>query len=178
MNTLRKDPFVAALLIGLGIPVVLLATAITMQHVLHLVPCHMCLEQRTALKVAIALSLVGLLARRSWIGRSLAVASAAAMAATASIAVEQLGGERHWWVLNTPCASNPNKGGTTLDNIMNMPYVRCDVPQWSYAGLTMADMNAMACIATTLVMMALVLRGKTRRRAESKEQALPIAEER
>lgn len=177
MTDIRKDPFLLALLTGLAIPVVLLATAVAMQHVLHLFPCHMCMEQRTALKVAMALSGIGLVVRRSWIGRSLAAASAAAMAATAFIAVEQLGGERRWWTLNTPCASGLDKGRNALDQIMSMPFVRCDVPQWSYAGLTMADLNAMACIATTITMIALVVRGEIGRRAESQEQALPISEE-
>lgn len=177
MNMIRRDPFLAALIVGLIVPALLLGTAVTMQNMLHLVPCHMCLEQRTALKVAMALSAVGLILRRTHVGRILAVASAGGMAGTASIAVNQLGGERHWWVLNTPCASAIPKGGNALDNIMRMPFVRCDVPQWSYAGLTMADLNAIACIATALAMLALVVMGEKDRRAASKISRLQTAEE-
>jgi len=177
MKLLRRDPFLCALLVGILVPGLLLGTAVAMQHALGLVPCHMCLEQRTALKVAMGLAAVGIALRRTAIGRTLAVASAGGIAATASIAVEQLGGERHWWVLNTPCASALPKGGSALDDIMSMPFVRCDVPQWSYAGLTMADLNAIACVATTLSMLALVIVGERRRRAESKIYRLQTAEE-
>jgi disulfide bond formation protein DsbB len=177
MNILRRDPYLVALLVGIVVPGLLLATAVTMQHRLSLVPCHMCLEQRTALWTAMGLAAIGLLLRRTSVGRAFAIASAGGIAATASIAVHQLGGERHWWVLNTPCASAMPKGGNALENIMRMPFVRCDVPQWSYAGLTMADLNAMACIATALSMLALVVAGEGRRMAASKISRLQTAEE-
>lgn len=178
MNIIRSRPYLVACLIGAIVPGMLLGTAIAMQHALNLVPCHMCLEQRLALRVAMGLAIVGLILSRTFVHRVLTISSGVAVAACASIAIHQAGGERHWWVLNTPCATNLPKGGNALDNIMNMPFVRCDVPQWSYAGLTMADLNAIACVFTALAMLALVIKGETmRRRTHSKTPTLPTAEE-
>lgn len=178
MDIIRNRPYLVACLIGGIVPGLLLGTAIGMQHALNLVPCHMCLEQRLALRIAMALAIAGLILSRTFVHRILTISSGVAVAACASIAIHQAGGERHWWVLNTPCATNLPKGGNALDNIMKMPFVRCDVPQWSYAGLTMADLNAIACVSTTLVMLALIVKGEKRRRnPQPKAPALPTAEE-
>lgn len=165
-----------ALMLGAIAPAVLLATAMGMQHELGLVPCEMCLEQRTALWIAMALACIGMLLRRLAIGRAMAPASAVAMAASGGIAIHQLGGERHWWILHTPCASTIGKSGNALDEIMKVPYVRCDVPQWQWMGLTMADLNALACMTTFTVMAWLVVKGAMRE-WKTRERMLPQHEE-
>lgn len=177
MNAVMRRPCLAALAVGTIVPTVLLATAISMQHLLNLVPCHMCLEQRTALMVGSMLAAIGLTLHRNGAGRFMAIASASSIGASGWVAFQQLGGERRWWVLNMPCTSAMPKDGSPLENIMNTPAVRCDVPQWSYAGLTMADLNAAACVATVLVMLAMIVKGERKRRSETRDLQLQNSEE-
>ncbi len=152
MKKRRMNRIDVTLAIGMFVPLILLGIAMTMQRLMHLVPCEMCLEQRTALWTAAALAGIGILFRRSVIARIMAPASAVAIGMSAVVAIHQLGGERRWWVLHTPCATNLGEGGSALDRIMRTPYVRCDVPQWKAYGLTMADLNAFACASTFVIM--------------------------
>ena len=145
-----------ATMIGILVPTTLLATAVTMQRTLGLFPCEMCLEQRTALWVAAGLSMFALLTRRTFIGRIATVSGAVAMASSAWIAVHQAGGERGWWRLHTACASTIGSGEDMLSQIMKAPFVRCDVPQWRMAGMSMADLNALICIAAASTMITIM----------------------
>lgn len=149
------DTFHAAM-IGTLVPSTLLATAVTMQRTLGLFPCEMCLEQRTALWVAAGLAMFALLTIRTVVGRIATVAGAVAMASSAWIAVHQAGGERGWWKLHTACASTIGSGEDMLSQIMKAPFVRCDVPQWKMAGMSMADLNAIICIAAATTMIAIM----------------------
>lgn len=168
MHARSRNYIGTALIVGTVVPLVLIAIAMTMQRLMHLVPCEMCLEQRAALWIAAGLGAFGMLLRRSIAGRIMAPASAIAVGASAFIAVHQLGGERRWWVLHTPCATNLAEGGSALDRIMRTPYVRCDVPQWHAYGLTMADLNAAACTTTFIVMAWLITKGVMSERRNGK----------
>jgi disulfide bond formation protein DsbB len=156
-----------AAMIGIIVPTTLLATAIAMQKALGLFPCEMCLKQRTALWVATGLSMLALMTRRNVTGRIATVSGAMAMASSASIAVHQAGGERGWWKLHTACGSTVTTGEDMLSQIMKAPFVRCDVPQWRMAGMSLADLNALICIAAATAMISIMaLAARRKRRSE------------
>lgn len=171
----RRDPVRLALLLGAVVPALLLGSAISMQHALGLVPCHMCLQQRSALWAALALSAAGLMMRNPKARFVLTCSSAASVWACAWVATLQAGGERGLWKLELPCASTAAKGAS-LDDLLSAPIIRCDVPQWSFAGLTMADLDAAACVVLAISMTALAVRSaalaaRTRRTAEQGRKA-------
>jgi disulfide bond formation protein DsbB len=152
--SMPRRPIAVAATICIALPEVLLTAVLTMQETLGIVPCELCLKQRSALYVALGLGVIGWMmadARR----RAMAMAfSAGAIITSGAIALHQLGAERKWWKLVEACAS-PG-GGTSLDSIMRLPMVRCDVPQWQRFGLTLADLNAIACLTAGAVAICLI----------------------
>lgn len=148
--------FQKARALALLIPAALLAGAWGFQLIGHLYPCEMCHWQRwphyAALPIALLAFVPGLPQR------PLVVLAAIAIAISGAIGVAHAGVEYHWWQGFTPCTSTFSSGGDTLSAIMKAPVVRCDAPQWTFAGVSLAGFNAVISLGGALAILFLLAR--------------------
>jgi disulfide bond formation protein DsbB len=151
--------FQKARALALLTPAALLAGAWAFQLIGHLYPCEMCHWQRwphyAALPIAL-LAFVPGMPQRPLV--ALVALAAIAIAVSGAIGVAHAGVEYHWWQGFTPCTSTFSSGGDTLSAIMNAPVVRCDAPQWTFAGISLAGFNAIVSLSGALVILVLLTR--------------------
>ncbi len=144
--------------LALGIPALLLAGAYVSEYGFGLPPCEMCWWQRYAHFAALALALLSTVARPGplWI----------ALAGVGVLASGLIGGfhagvEYDWWEGLTTCAGPAGAaGGDPLEAIYNAPFVRCDEPAWTLAGISLAGFNFLISTVSALAIFALVGKGR------------------
>ncbi len=149
----------SARLLAFAVPAALLAGAYLSQYVGGLYPCEMCWWQRyphMAAVVLAALAFTGPAA--SGRSRALTALAALAVAASGAIGVFHAGVEYGWWQGLTHCTG----GAATLEEIMKMPLVRCDQPQWTLAGISLAGFNAIISLGGALAVFVLLAKGRAR----------------
>jgi disulfide bond formation protein DsbB len=151
MTSLQKARALALL-----IPAALLAGAWGFQLIGHLYPCEMCHWQRWPHYAALPIALLAFVPGMPQ--RPLVALAAIAIAVSGAIGVAHAGVEYHWWQGFTPCTSTFSSGGDTLTAIMNAPVVRCDAPQWTFAGISLAGFNAIVSLGGALVILVLLAR--------------------
>jgi disulfide bond formation protein DsbB len=142
--------------LALLIPAALLAGAWGFQLIGHLYPCEMCHWQRWPHYAALPIALLAFVPGMPQ--RPLVALAAIAIAVSGAIGVAHAGVEYHWWQGFTPCTSTFSAGGDTLSAIMNAPVVRCDAPQWTFAGISLAGFNAIVSLGGALVILFLLTR--------------------
>jgi len=144
--------------LALGVPALLLAGAYISEYGFGLFPCELCWWQRYGHFAAVALALVSTVVppKRLWI-----VLAGLAVLASGLIGAFHAGVEYGWWEGFTTCTSNVQDGGDPLEAIMNAPLIRCDVAQWTLAGISLAGFNAIISVVSALAIFVLV--GKDRR---------------
>jgi disulfide bond formation protein DsbB len=143
--------------VALATPLLLLGGAYLGQYAFGLFPCEMCWWQRYAHFAALALAVAAFLAR----GRAMVALAAAAIAVSAAIGAYHAGVEYHWWEGLTACTSTVTAtGGDPLDAIMKAPLVRCDAPQWTLLGVSLAGWNFLFSAAAALAIALLLMRGR------------------
>jgi len=148
--------FQKARALALLIPAALLAGAWGFQLIGHLYPCEMCHWQRWPHYAALPIALLAFVPGMPQ--RSLVALAAIAIAVSGAIGVAHAGVEYHWWQGFTPCTSTFSSGGDTLSAIMNAPVVRCDAPQWTFAGISLAGFNAIVSLGGALIILVLLTR--------------------
>jgi len=148
--------FQKARALALLIPAALLAGAWGFQLIGHLYPCEMCHWQRWPHYAALPITLLAFVPGMPQ--RPLVALAAIAIAVSGAIGVAHAGVEYHWWQGFTPCTSTFSSGGDTLSAIMNAPVVRCDAPQWTFAGISLAGFNAIVSLGGALVILVLLTR--------------------
>jgi len=148
--------FQKARALALLIPAALLAGAWGFQLIGHLYPCEMCHWQRWPHYAALPIALLAFVPGMPQ--RPLVALAAIAIAVSGAIGVAHAGVEYHWWQGFTPCTSTFSSGGDTLTAIMNAPVVRCDAPQWTFAGISLAGFNAIVSLGGALVILVLLTR--------------------
>ena len=151
MTSLQKARALALL-----IPAALLAGAWGFQLIGHLYPCEMCHWQRWPHYAALPIALLAFVPGMPQ--RPLVALAAIAIAVSGAIGVAHAGVEYHWWQGFTPCTSTFSAGGDTLSAIMKAPVVRCDAPQWTFAGISLAGFNAIVSLGGALVILVLLAR--------------------
>ena len=145
--------------LALGVPALLLAGAYLSQYGFGLFPCEMCWWQRWAHFAGVALGLVSTVARPKGLWIALA---ALAVLVSGLIGAFHAGVEYGWWEGFTTCTSNvQDSGADPLEAIMNAPLIRCDVAQWTLAGISLAGFNAI--ISVIFAVAIFVLAGRDRR---------------
>ena len=150
----RRSAQALALLLPLG----LIGGALYSQYVGGLFPCEMCMWQRWPHYAAIMLAALSFVVRP---GRTALVWLAAlAIAVSGAIGAFHAGVEYGWWEGLTRCATNFGAGGMTLDSIMNAPLIRCDTPQWTLGGVSLAGFNAIISVVSAVVILALLAKGR------------------
>ena len=149
--------------IALAVPTALILGALGSQVIGGLYPCEMCHWQRWPHYAAIPLALLAIVLRVQPAGRLLLALAALAILSSGAIGLFHAGVEYGWWEGLTTCSTVAAAGGTADDmlrNIMAAPVVRCDAPQWSLAGISLAGFNAIISIGAALTIFTLMTRSR------------------
>jgi disulfide bond formation protein DsbB len=134
--------------LAIGVPALLLGGAYLSQYGFGLFPCEMCWWQRYAHFAALALALVSTVAapKRLWIGLAgLAILVAGLLGAY------HAGVEYKWWEGLTTCSSTA--AGSSIEDILNAPLIRCDEPQWTLFGISLAGFDFLISTAAAIVIL-------------------------
>ena len=143
-----------ARVLALLIPAALLGGALFSQYVGGLYPCEMCYWQRWPHGAAILLALIPLGSPlRAARTRLTVLLAAFLIAISGAIGFYHGGVEMGWWEGITVCTAT---GARSLQDILNVPLIRCDQVQWSFLGLSLAWWNAIISLggAALIAMMA------------------------
>lgn len=160
---MARNPLATANGLAVGMPLSLLIGAVLFERIGHLVPCEMCMMQRWPLVAASAIGVFAMFLRNASHRRAAVLSAGFGILASSLIAIDHLGVERKWWEGHTACTSSMPKGLSTADflkEMMSMPLIRCDTPQWTMMGLSLADLNALISGATAIAVTWLVLRSR------------------
>ena len=154
--------------LALLIPAALLAGAWGFQLIGGLYPCEMCHWQRWPHYAAVAVAALAF-AVAGRLRIALVALAALLIAVSGAIAVAHAGVEYHWWPGFTACTAPVSIEGATpaerLAALMRQPIVRCDVPQWQFAGVSLAGFNALISLGGALLV-SVLLWGQMRKRHE------------
>ncbi len=150
--------FARARALSLIVPSLLMAGALGSQYLGGLVPCEMCHWQRWPHYAAIALALPVFALNGKPAARVFVALAALAILTSGVIGAFHAGVEYGWWEGPTHCSSL--NSGTTLEDIMNSPTIRCDEVQWSLGGISLAGFNAILSTMGGAMVLWLLGRGK------------------
>jgi disulfide bond formation protein DsbB len=151
-------PAEAARFIALLLPLGLLGGALASQYIGGLHPCEMCYWQRWPHGAAIALAALAFTTpARTPLSRALTILAAIAIAISGAIGVYHAGVEAGIFEGFTTCTAT---GARTLEEILNVPLVRCDQVQWSFLGLSMAGWNAILSLGGAALILFLTLKAR------------------
>ena len=146
--------------LALAVPAVLMLGALGSQYIGGLYPCEMCHWQRWPHDAAIVLALFAFGTRVNKASHVLVALAALAIMVSGGIGVFHAGVEYGWWEGITTCSTTA--AGVSLEVIMRAPVVRCDVPQWTLLGLSLAGYNAIISLGAGAVILGLLRRvGRT-----------------
>ncbi len=152
--------FAAARALALALPAALLGGAFAFQYLGGLVPCEMCYWQRWPHGAAIVVALAGFVLPPRQARAAVILAALLAMVSGA-IGVYHWGVEQHIFQGLTQCSAAAT-GGSTQDVLKDIfattRIVRCDQPQWSLFGISMAGWNAILSLGLGLVILWLTLK--------------------
>ena len=140
-------------ILALAVPAVLMAGALGSQYIGGLYPCEMCHWQRWPHEAAIGISILAFFLKPP-VRTILVLLAAIAIIVSGGIGVFHAGVEYGWWEGLTAC-TNTAQGGSLAD-IMRAPLVRCDVAQWTFAGISLAGFNALFSIAGGVAILAML----------------------
>ncbi|MBO9517937.1 MAG: disulfide bond formation protein B [Porphyrobacter sp.] len=144
--------------LALGVPALLLAGAYISQYGFGLYPCEMCWWQRYPHFAAVGLAFLSTMVRPRtlWIGLA-----GLAVLVSGLIGAFHAGVEYGWWQGLTSCSGPLGAaGGDPLDALLNAPLVRCDVPAWTLAGISLAGFNALISVVSAMAIFVLLAKGR------------------
>lgn len=143
--------------IAFGLPALLMAGALGSQYIGGLIPCEMCWWQRWPHYAAIVLAGLVFFVPQGAFRRILIATAAGGVLTSGLIGVYHAGVEYHWWQGMTACTSTP--GAHTINDMLSAPLIRCDQPQWTLFGISLAGFNALLSIPGALLAFWFLLRG-------------------
>ena len=145
--------------LALALPAVLLGSVLAMQYLGGFVPCEMCHWQRWPHYAALAAAVLAILLRASAASRPLTILAGLLIMASGVIGVFHAGVEYGWWPGPAHCTAPALSGsGDMLRQILAAPLVRCDVPQWTLFGVSLAGWNALFSLAGGATVLILATR--------------------
>src|SRR3954453_7274820 len=134
-----------------------LGAALYSQYFGGLAPCELCLLQRWPWAAAITIAIVALFAGSGrgqdrslrWVALVLGLVFLASI----GFAFYHVGVEQHWFAGPTACTASaaPTSLEAMRQQILNAQVVRCDEPQWSLIGVSLAGWNLLASIVMEAV---------------------------
>ena len=150
--------------IALLLPAALLAGAWGSQLIGHLYPCEMCHWQRWPHYAALVVAMLAFVVPQRSIANAFVIVAALLIAVSGAIGVAHAGVEYHWWNGFTACTQTVDLRGlgpaARLDALMKAPVVRCDVAQWSVAGISLAGFNAILSLGGAITILWLMRRSR------------------
>lgn len=159
---MRGDGLRVARLIALLLPAALVGGAL-LSEVFGLVPCEMCMWQRWPHYSAIGVAALAFLAPGRSLRTALVLVAGALIALSGAIGVFHAGVEYHWWQGITACTATATPGDpmAMLNEALRRPLIRCDLPQWTLLGISLAGFNAIFSLGGAAAIFVLSL-GRTR----------------
>ncbi|MDP5279452.1 disulfide bond formation protein B [Sphingomonas sp. DG1-23] len=160
---MRRDGLRTARLIALLLPAALLAGAWGSQ-LFGLMPCEMCHWQRWPHYAAVVVAALSFAPLARPVQMLFVLFAAVLIAVSGTIGVFHAGVEYHWWQGITACTAPIGTGDPMelLNQALRRPLVRCDVPQWTLFGISLAGFNAILSLGGAVAIFALAPR-KARR---------------
>ena len=133
---------------------IVLGAALYSQYWGGLVPCELCVLQRWPWAVAITIAIVALFVGNDRSLRWVALVLGLVFLVSIVFAFYHVGVEQHWFAGPSACTQS-TAAPTTLEEmrqrILNAPVVRCDQPQWSLYGVSLAGWNLLASLVMALI---------------------------
>ena len=127
----------------------IVGTALATQYVGGLQPCELCLYERWPYYAAIVIALLGIGIRQGWYRQPAMWVIVLLFAASAGLGAYHIAVEQHWIAGPSACTGGVG-GASSPDQLLQMLQsrqpVQCDVPQWSFHGLTLAGLNLIASV--------------------------------
>jgi disulfide bond formation protein DsbB len=143
---------------ALLLPLALLGGALGSQYIGGLHPCEMCYWQRWPHGAAIVLAALAFTTpARTPLSRALTMLAAISIAISGAIGVYHAGVEAGIFEGFTTCTAT---GARTLEDILNVPLVRCDQIQWSLLGISMAGWNAILSLGGAALILFLTIKAR------------------
>lgn len=143
-------PPIALLLVSVGS----LSFALYAQYVQKILPCVLCLHQRTPYYIVAGLSVVAiLLLRFPKVARLMVYLCGIAFAFGTAIAVYHVGVQHLWWQGPAMCGGVESGASSVADlkaQLMAQPIIRCDKIDWKLFGITMPTVNVFFSAALTI----------------------------
>jgi disulfide bond formation protein DsbB len=146
--------------VGLYIPVLLILSlaviggALIFQYAVGLVPCELCLYERWPWYAAIVVLVALLVARPSALVPWAPLLLALLFVASSALGIYHVGVEQHIFPGPDAC-TGPALHGQTIEELtrqlLSTPAVRCDEPQWSLFGVSLAGWNVVASLMAVLL---------------------------
>jgi disulfide bond formation protein DsbB len=156
---MRRDGLRTARVIALLLPAALLAGALGSQ-LFGLMPCEMCHWQRWSHYAAVAVAALSFAPLPRPVQMLFVLFAGVLIAVSGAIGVFHAGVEYHWWQGITACSAEVGHGDAMdlLNQALRRPLVRCDVPQWTLFGISLAGFNAILSLVGAVTIFALAPR--------------------
>jgi disulfide bond formation protein DsbB len=145
-----------------------LGGALVFQYVVGLRPCELCLYQRWPYDGAILIALAALVAGRRALTSAALGLCALGFLVGAGLAFYHVGVEQRWFAGPAACTGAPAAATTAEElrkQLLAEPVVRCDEPQWSLFGISLAGWNLLASLALAVFCLDARRRPELRRTA-------------
>jgi len=147
-----------ARLLALLIPLVLMAGALGSQYFGGLVPCEMCMWQRYPHYAAIVVAALAILLRRTPLSLPLTMLAGLLILTSGGIGGFHAGVEYKWWPGPQHCTGTVAGGADFMKRLLAAPVIRCDEPQWTLFGISLAGFNFLISTVGGLTVLALCLK--------------------
>ncbi len=145
--------------IALLLPLALMAGALGSQYIGHLVPCEMCMWQRYPHYAAILAAALAILLRRTPLSRPLTILAGLLILVSGAIGGFHAGVEYKWWPGPQHCTGLVHATGADfMKQLLAAPLIRCDEPQWTLAGISLAGFNFLISTIGGLAVLVLCLK--------------------
>ena len=144
--------------IALLVPLALMAGALGSQYLGHLVPCEMCMWQRYPHYAAIAAAALAILLRRTSLSLPLTILAGLLILSSGAIGAFHAGVEYKWWPGPQHCTGTVQPGADFLKRLLAAPVIRCDEPQWTLFGISLAGFNFLISTVGGLAVLVLCLK--------------------
>jgi disulfide bond formation protein DsbB len=158
IDRLRAEPAGAAALAIFVLAAAAILGAWYFEYVVHLPPCHLCLEQRIAYHIIVPLALLLAIAAFVHAPQKLLtvgfIAIIVAALCNAALGTYHAGVEWHFWGGPTDCSgplTDLTAGGPLLEQLHGVNVVRCDEAAWRFLGLSLAGYNVLISLALAAI---------------------------